>query len=83
MYTDEVRVRLVPCSSHSKRHGWSFHLVFFFRRNVTYVLFQKHEGQFRRKRSCVLMLSKCGKGSVGEGETGERSRRPRIRVGNL
>ena len=30
MYTDEVRVRPAPRSSHSKTHGGSFHRVFFF-----------------------------------------------------
>jgi hypothetical protein len=46
---------------------------------------QKHEVSIDTGRGLVsvLMLSKHGKGSVGEGEVGKRPRRPRMRVGNL
>ena len=41
--------------------------------NLFFIL--KHEGiNCLSKRSCVLMSTKSGKGSVGEGETGEKTK---------
>jgi hypothetical protein len=77
MYTDEVRVRLGPRSSHSKRHGGSFHRTFFFSDGMLVNVFfysKNTRCQLRRKRSCVLILSKCGDGSVGEGEEGKKTK---------
>ena len=42
---------------------------------VNVFLFQRHEVSIAtRGRSCVLMLSKCGKVRVGEGEAGEKAK---------
>jgi hypothetical protein len=56
---------------------WVLHGVFFFGWNVSNLFFPKARGvnrQSRGKRPCVLMLSKCGKGSVGEGEAGKKAK---------
>jgi hypothetical protein len=73
MYTDEVRVRLAPLFSHSKKHGWSVH-DFLFSGGMLFkrIFYSKSTRCQIRKRSCVLMLSKRGKGSVGEDESGKK-----------
>ena len=48
-------------------------LFFFPGGSLTYFIFPKARGvNYHRKRSCVLMLTKRGIGSVGEGESGKQ-----------
>ena len=78
MYTDEVRVRLVPRSSHSQyqasfpnkphvsHNRWAPPSSFFFRRNVSYLIFnfQTHESLLLEEVLCRMLRNRdTGKGA--------------------